>query len=270
MARPVKIMGWDEPVKVEVEDAPPDRMLLLMQEIRQRGRVDQDESAPKSDEEKRELEAEASTDPDAPLTPLQESFAQARFAGMTVMEAYEAAGYTGASPTRAHRVNQHPAVKARLAALRTQLHPHFVFNALNAIVALEHTDPMTADRMLTRFAALLRFVLQAGVSEEHALRDELAGLRQYLEMMQLRFGDRLQVEWDIDPALLDRQVPWMVLQPLVENALEHGLGDRSEPGHLRIAASGDGDTMQLTVEDEGPGLPDTGNLATMLAKCKFL
>lgn len=152
--------------------------------------------------------------------------------------------------------------EARLSALRTQLQPHFMFNALNAIAALLHTDPMRADRMLTRFAALLRFVLQSGVADEHALRDEVEVLRQYLALMEMRFGDRLHVEWGIDPALLDRPVPWMVLQPLVENALEHGVGDRPDPAHLRISAAAEGDGIVLSVEDDGVGIPPSG--VTML------
>lgn len=144
--------------------------------------------------------------------------------------------------------------EARLTALRTQLHPHFIFNVLNAIAALLHTDPMMADRMLTRFAALLRFVLQSGVSDEHALRDEVEVLRRYLALMQLRFSDRLHVEWAINSELLDVRVPWMVLQPLVENAIEHGIGDQIETAHLRLAASTESDSLLLTVDDDGVGL----------------
>lgn len=144
--------------------------------------------------------------------------------------------------------------EARLAALRTQLQPHFVFNALNAIAVLLHTDPLTADRMLTRFGALLRFVLQSGVANEHALRNEVEVLRQYVELMQLRFGDRLRVSWSIDASLSDRLVPWMVLQPLVENALEHGFEDRDEPLQLWITVKHDGDGMRLEVDDDGVGL----------------
>lgn len=147
--------------------------------------------------------------------------------------------------------------EARLAALRSQLQPHFVFNVLNAIAALLHTDPLAADRMLTRFAALLRFVLRTGVSEEHTLREELEVLRQYLDLMQLRFADRLVVTWEVDDAALERLVPWMVLQPLAENALEHGFGQRSEPGHLRVTAQLKDGALLLSVEDDGAGLAAT-------------
>jgi two-component system LytT family sensor kinase len=115
--------------------------------------------------------------------------------------------------------------EARLAALRTQLQPHFVFNVLNAVTTLLHADPMAADRMLTRFAALLRVILHER-TEEHALERELDLLERYVELMQLRFGDRIVVEWSVADGARDASVPFLVLQPLVENAYEHGLGGR--------------------------------------------
>lgn len=163
--------------------------------------------------------------------------------------------YTGlrAREVEAARLAQSLA-EARLATLRTQLQPHFLFNTLNAITALVHHEPYTADRMLTRLATLLRSALRAPAGEEHALRDELEVLDQYLELMAMRFGDRLTVERAIDPVVLDAAVPWMVLQPLVENALEHGLGERAGAGRLRIAATREGPGLRLTVEDDGVGL----------------
>jgi len=144
--------------------------------------------------------------------------------------------------------------EARLATLRAQLQPHFLFNTLNAIAALLHQDPLLADRMLTRLAALLRSALRPPPGEVHPLRDELAVLDQYLDVMALRFGDRLRVERAIDPALLDQPVPWMVLQPLVENALEHGLGARAAGGTLRLTATVQPGGWEFTVEDDGAGL----------------
>jgi hypothetical protein len=143
--------------------------------------------------------------------------------------------------------------EARLAALRTQLQPHFVFNVLNAVTTLVHADPMTADRMLTRFAALLREVLHDGV-EEHALERELDLLARYVELMQLRFGDRIVVEWAVDDAARRARVPFLVLQPLVENAYEHGLAGRESGGRVRIGAARTGGGLQLVVEDDGSGL----------------
>lgn len=143
--------------------------------------------------------------------------------------------------------------EARLAALRTQLQPHFVFNVLNAVTTLVHTDPMAADRMLTRFAALLRVILYEG-TEEHALERELELLARYVELMQLRFGDRIVVEWAVADAPVGARVPFLVLQPLVENAYEHGLGGRETGGRVLIGAARAGDSIQLVVEDDGSGL----------------
>jgi signal transduction histidine kinase len=143
--------------------------------------------------------------------------------------------------------------EARLAALRTQLQPHFVFNVLNAVTALLHADPMAADRMLTRFAALLRVILHEG-TEEHALERELDLLARYVELMQLRFGDRIVVEWAVADAARGARVPFLVLQPLVENAYEHGLAGRETGGRVRIGAARAGDTLRLVVEDDGSGL----------------
>jgi two-component system, LytTR family, sensor kinase len=144
--------------------------------------------------------------------------------------------------------------EARLAALRAQLQPHFVFNALNAIAALVHTDSVAADRMLTRFAALLRAVLEGGVADTHALHEELEVARQYVELMQMRFGERLRVTWEVDESLRQHPVPWMVLQPLIENAIEHGLGDRQGPGTVHVAVRRTSDGLALIVEDDGLGL----------------
>ena len=143
--------------------------------------------------------------------------------------------------------------EARLAALRTQLQPHFVFNVLNAVTTLLHADPMAADRMLTRFAALLRVILHEG-TEEHELERELDLLARYVELMQLRFGDRIVVEWAVADATRGARVPFLVLQPLVENAYEHGLAGRETGGRVRIGAARAGDRLQLVVEDDGSGL----------------
>lgn len=143
--------------------------------------------------------------------------------------------------------------QARLDALRAQLQPHFLFNALNAVAALLHHDPMAADRMLTRLADLLRSVLQAPATDEHPLHAELAMLDQYLDVMSIRFGPRLVVERSVDPALLECAVPSLVLQPLAENALEHGLWPRAGVGTLRISAQSAGERLTLMVEDDGVG-----------------
>lgn len=142
--------------------------------------------------------------------------------------------------------------EARLAALRTQLQPHFVFNVLNAVTTLVHADPMAADRMLTRFAELLRVILHEE-TEEHALERELTLLARYVELMQLRFGDRIVVEWAVSDTARGARVPFLVLQPLVENAYEHGLAGVEAGGRVRIGAARVGDMLELTVEDDGMG-----------------
>ncbi|MCP3140622.1 sensor histidine kinase [Pyxidicoccus xibeiensis] len=146
--------------------------------------------------------------------------------------------------------------EARLQALQTQLHPHFLFNTLNAIVVLvreKETD--TAARMLVLLSDILRQLLQQGATQEVPLREEVAVLSRYLEIQQLRFQDRLRVVWDVDAGVLDARVPHLVLQPLVENAIRHGISQRSAAGDLLIRARRQGDMLVLVVEDDGPGLP---------------
>ncbi|RKH57240.1 sensor histidine kinase [Corallococcus llansteffanensis] len=146
--------------------------------------------------------------------------------------------------------------ESRLQALQSQLHPHFLFNTLNAIVVLvreKETD--AAARMLVLLSDILRQLLHHGATQEVPLRDEVALLSRYLEIQQLRFEDRLRVEWDVDADVLDASVPHLVLQPLVENAIRHGVGARSAPGVLCIRARRHGDALELRVLDNGVGLP---------------
>jgi signal transduction histidine kinase len=149
--------------------------------------------------------------------------------------------------------------EARLGALRMQLHPHFLFNSLNAVTVLvrdRETDAAT--RMLELIADVLRQVLRGDRGHEIPLGEELRFLRQYLAIEQVRFSDRLKVELAVDEALLDAAVPALVLQPLVENALRHGLAKTSEAGVLELGARREGDDLVLTVADDGPGPPPAG------------
>ncbi|MGZ8413800.1 MAG: sensor histidine kinase [Gemmatirosa sp.] len=147
--------------------------------------------------------------------------------------------------------------ETQLTALRAQLQPHFLFNTLNAISALMRDEPDVADRMLSRLADLLRAVLEPPPGDEHALADELTVLERYLEIMGLRFGPRLSVEIAVAPDVRHARVPWLVLQPLVENALEHGAARRRGGVQVRVLASrarvGDADVLTLSVCDDGPG-----------------
>ena len=142
---------------------------------------------------------------------------------------------------------------ARLALLQRQLHPHFFFNALQAISTLLHRDPGTADKLLVRLSSLLRAMLDEASSQTLSLRTELDLTRKYVEIEQVRFGDRLLVDWSVDDSLLDVQVPSLIVLPLVDNAIRHGLSEKLGPGRLKIGAGSDGSSLLLTVEDDGLG-----------------
>lgn len=145
--------------------------------------------------------------------------------------------------------------EAQLASLRMQLRPHFLFNSLNAIMAL--VRDRENDRAVAALALLgdmLRATLNEGASHEVALAEEVAFTRRYLEMEQLRFGDRLRVTFDVPPSLLDSAVPIFVLQPFVENAIKHGILDRRRGGTIAIAAARNNGTLRLSVRDDGVGL----------------
>ena len=144
--------------------------------------------------------------------------------------------------------------EARLQALASQLQPHFLFNTLTAVSVLVHRDPRAADTMLTRLADLLRATLRRPGTHEIPLGEELALLDRYLDIMRVRHGPRLTVRVDAAGDLHALLVPCFLLQPLVENALEHGVARRAGPGVVVVAAARDGDRLRLTIEDDGPGL----------------
>jgi signal transduction histidine kinase len=141
---------------------------------------------------------------------------------------------------------------ARLEALDARLQPHFLYNALNTIAETVHEDPDKADRMIAGLADLLRASLDAG-GPTTPLADELALVGRYLAIQQVRFDDRLRVEIDVPADLTGDEVPRLLLQPLVENAIHHGLRTRPEGGAIAIRARSVGDMLELVVEDDGDG-----------------
>jgi two-component system, LytTR family, sensor kinase len=145
-------------------------------------------------------------------------------------------------------------VRAELQVLKMQLHPHFLFNTLNAISALIHQDVELADRMIARLGELLRRTLENTGTHEVPLRQEVEFIKPYLEIEKARLGPRLEVRFDLDPAALGAKVPNLILQPLVENAIRHGVAPRAEPGRIEIAARLENSFLRLTVRDNGRGL----------------
>jgi two-component system, LytTR family, sensor kinase len=144
--------------------------------------------------------------------------------------------------------------QAQLHTLRMQLHPHFLFNTLNSISALIHRDPNAADRMIARLSELLRLTLENVGVQEVPLAQELEFLERYLEIERTRFSDRLSVRFDVAPDTLGASTPYLILQPLVENAIRHGIASRSSPGTVTIRAARDDNMLILEIKDDGPGM----------------
>ena len=151
------------------------------------------------------------------------------------------------------------AARAELQVLRAQLNPHFLFNTLHSVTALVRSDPDAVEDALVRFGSLLRYVLDASKRDEDAtVEDEIGFVRAYIELERMRLGDRLRVVEEIDQDALDCLVPALTLQPLVENAIRHGIAPRADGGELRINAQLEGDQLVIEVRDDGPGaIPDT-------------
>ncbi len=145
-------------------------------------------------------------------------------------------------------------MEARLKTLEAELHPHFLFNTLHAISSLVHSDPEAADRMISRLSDLLRLTFDRTGAKEVTLKEELEFLQKYLQIEQIRFQDRLSTSFDIDPDTLDAEVPRLILQPLVENAIKHGIAPRRGRGQVQISSRLDGRTISIEVRDDGVGL----------------
>ena len=146
-------------------------------------------------------------------------------------------------------------VNARLDALRMQLHPHFLFNTLHGISTLMYRDVASADNMISRLSRLLRRALDRSGDHAISLREEIDFLNEYLAIERIRFADSVTVNFDIDPELLESRVPSFIFQPLVENALKHGISAHENQGTITVSAARDYDdeTIKLSVEDDGGG-----------------
>jgi two-component system LytT family sensor kinase len=144
--------------------------------------------------------------------------------------------------------------EAQLQVLRMQLHPHFLFNTLNSIATLIHKDPDAADRMTARLSDLLRLTLENVGVQEVPLAQELEFLESYLEIERTRFSDRLVIRIEAAPDTLDASTPYLILQPLVENAIRHGIAARSSPGCVVVRAAREGKMLSLEIKDDGPGI----------------
>jgi len=142
---------------------------------------------------------------------------------------------------------------ARLAALRTQLNPHFLFNTLHAVSALVERDPRGVRRMIARLSELLRTSLDEADEPEVALTRELSFIERYLDIIEIRFQGHLQVALHADADVRDALVPNLILQPLVENAIKHGISKLAEGGHIEVEAHRSGERLVLRVRDNGPG-----------------
>jgi two-component sensor histidine kinase len=144
-------------------------------------------------------------------------------------------------------------VEARLQALRMQLNPHFLFNTLNSIASLVSEQPKAAEEMIEALSDLLRLALNASDRQEVTVREELHFLDRYLHIEQTRFGERLRIEKQIEVEALDGLTPILILQPLVENAIRHGIEKRIAPGVVRITVERVADGLRLEVADNGRG-----------------
>jgi two-component system LytT family sensor kinase len=149
--------------------------------------------------------------------------------------------------------------QAQLHALKMQLHPHFLFNTLHSISALVHKAPDAADKMIARLGDFLRLTLESAGAQEVTLQQEIDFLKCYLDIERIRFKDRLTVRIDIETQALQARLPNLILQPIVENAIRHGIAPSTEAGYIEIEARRFNGTLHVQITDNGPGLSTNGN-----------
>jgi LytS/YehU family sensor histidine kinase len=144
--------------------------------------------------------------------------------------------------------------QSQLNTLKMQLHPHFLFNTLNSISVLMRDDVKAANNMLVRLSELLRFALKSGDIQEIPLKDEIEFIRSYLEIEQIRFQERLTVDFKIEPETLDAKIPNLILQPIIENAIRHGIAPMAKAGKVSITSCLQNGFVELCVADNGAGI----------------
>jgi two-component system sensor histidine kinase AlgZ len=163
---------------------------------------------------------------------------------------------------RAERAQRQLALEAQLQALQARTNPHFFFNSINTVACLIPENPELAERTLERIADIVRYALESSPAREVALARELAIVRDYLEVQAARFGARLRWSVDVAPDAADAQVPPLIVQPLVENAVLHGVASRTEGGEVEIRARRVGDIVRIEVRDNGPGPEGSSHAGT--------
>lgn len=163
---------------------------------------------------------------------------------------------------------QRTLAEAQLSQLKAQLRPHFFFNALNTISALMHVDVERADRLLARLGDLLRASLQSSDQELTSVREELRTLELFAQIMQERFADRVSLAWDIDPRALEKKIPVMLLQPLLENAFKHGVERSVGPVSIAVSAQIERETLVVSISNTGSALAADFRTGVGLANCR--
>ena len=148
------------------------------------------------------------------------------------------------------------AIKAELKALKAQINPHFLFNTLNTIAALARLNPAQAEKTAEDLAEMYRYILHASEKESVSLKQELEFIATYLRIAKARFGEKLKVEEEISPSIVDTLIPSLLLQPIIENAIKHGISESSEKGKIKITAHKEKELIKIQIEDNGPGIPD--------------
>jgi LytS/YehU family sensor histidine kinase len=189
-------------------------------------------------------------------------------AGRTVLDSARTLFRHATTQAAAAATARSQATAAHLAALQARLNPHFLFNSLNTVAALVRTSPPAAERVIENLSDVLRATLERSGAAEGSVRDEVGYVRAYLALEQERWGDRLTVTWDVADDALEMSLPPLLLQPLVENALRHGLAARMSGGTIQVRIRVDGGRLELSVTDNGVGFAPAWREGTGLSSVR--